>query len=283
MVKPTQPLAVTLWRDGATSTGRREVAEETAVALTYGGSTQAVMMATPLDLEDFAVGFSLTEGIVKGAGEIEAIDVVETELGIDIQMRLVTPRGEAFVSRRRAMAGPVGCGLCGIESLAEAMRPLPALADGPRVKADDIAQALRRLPKLQVLNRATRAVHAAAFVGADRLLTVREDVGRHNALDKLAGALARAGSDPALGFIVVTSRLSVEMVQKAAIIGTPVLVAVSAPTALAVRSAEAAGLTLVAVARDDGFEVVTHPGRIDFAPLGARLSAYDEETRSDVA
>ncbi|MBS7701062.1 MULTISPECIES: formate dehydrogenase accessory sulfurtransferase FdhD [unclassified Chelatococcus] len=272
--------AVMRWHDGVASEAKREVAEETAIALTYGGSTQAVMMATPCDLEDFAVGFSLTEGIVASAAEIEHMDIVESELGLDIQMQLASPRNAAFVSRRRAMAGPVGCGLCGIESLAEAMRPLPSQApDGRRVKADVIASALRRLPKAQVLNRATRAVHGAAFATSAGVLTVREDVGRHNALDKLLGALARSGVDPAVGFIMVTSRLSVEMVQKAAIAGAPVLVAVSAPTALAVRSAEAAGMTLVAVAREDGFEVVTHPSRIDFS----RLNASAEDSQFDVA
>ncbi|WP_245450125.1 formate dehydrogenase accessory sulfurtransferase FdhD [Chelatococcus asaccharovorans] len=268
------------WQDGTARQARREVAEETAIALTYGGSTQAVMMATPCDLEDFAVGFSLTEGIVTSAADIEQIAVEETELGLDIQIELASPRNAAFVSRRRAMAGPVGCGLCGIESLAEAMRPLPALAPGrSRLKADVIANALRRLPKAQVLNRATRAVHGAAFATPAGFFVVREDVGRHNALDKLVGALARAGIDPATGFIMVTSRLSVEMVQKAAIAGAPVLVAVSAPTALAIRSAEAAGMTLIAVAREDGFEVVTHPDRIDFT----RLETTAEEGHIDVA
>lgn len=280
MVAPTETRTVLRWQDGIAREARREIAEETAIALTYGGSTQAVMMATPCDLEDFAVGFSLTEGIVAEAAEIENIAIVETELGLDIQIELASPRNAAFVSRRRAMAGPVGCGLCGIESLAEAMRPLPALAPGSsHVKADVIANALRRLPKAQVLNRATRAVHGAAFATPAGFLAMREDVGRHNALDKLIGALARSGIDPSDGFIMVTSRLSVEMVQKAAIAGAPVLVAVSAPTALAIRSAEAAGMTLVAVAREDGFEVVTHQSRIDFT----RLDASAGEDRSDVA
>ena len=280
MIAPTETRAVLRWQDGLAREARREIAEETAIALTYGGSTQAVMMASPCDLEDFAVGFSLTEGIVTSASEIENIAVVETELGLDIQIEIASPRNAAFVSRRRAMAGPVGCGLCGIESLAEAMRALPALAPGgSRVKADVIANALRRLPKAQVLNRATRAVHGAAFATPGGCFAMREDVGRHNALDKLIGALARSRVEPSTGFIMVTSRLSVEMVQKAAIAGAPVLVAVSAPTALAVRSAEVAGMTLVAVAREDGFEVVTHQDRIDFT----RLDASAGEDRSDVA
>ena len=271
--RPTLNLPVTVWRDGKVAAGRRTLAEETAVALTYDGTTQAVMMATPQDLEDFAVGFSLTEGIA-AASDIESIEVVATDLGMYVQMRLKAARGEALAARRRAMAGPVGCGLCGIESLAEAMRPVPSVPAGRTIAAAEIAAALRRLPPLQVLNRETRAVHAAAFIGPDSAAPlVREDVGRHNALDKLAGAVARAGIDAAAGFVIVTSRLSIEMVQKAAVIGVPVLVAVSAPTALAVRTAEAAGLTLVVVARDDGFEIATHPARIAFPHADGRAIA----------
>jgi FdhD protein len=272
--RPSEDLPVTVWRDGAVTAGRRALADETAVALTYGGTTQAVMMATPQDLEDFAVGFSLTEGIVAAASDIETIDLVPTDLGVDVQMRLASSRSEALAARRRAMAGPVGCGLCGIESLAEAMRDLPKVPAGRPIPAAEIAAALRRLPPLQALNRETRAVHAAAFIGPDSPVPlVREDVGRHNALDKLVGAVARSGMDAAAGFIIVTSRLSIEMVQKAAVIGVPVLVAVSAPTALAVRTAEAAGLTLVVVARDDGFEVATHPQRIAFPHADGRAIA----------
>jgi FdhD protein len=272
--RPTEDLPVTVWRDGVVRAGRRALADETAVALTYDGTTQAVMMATPQDLEDFAVGFSLTEGIIAAASEIETLEVIATDLGTDVQMRLKVDRGEALKARRRAMAGPVGCGLCGIESLAEAMRDLPKVPAGRPIPAAEIAAALRRLPPLQMLNRETRAVHAAAFVGPDSPEPlVREDVGRHNALDKLAGAVARAGMDAAAGFIIVTSRLSIEMIQKTAIIGAPVLVAVSAPTALAVRTAEASGLTLAVVARDDGFEIATHPQRIVFPHADRRAIA----------
>jgi FdhD protein len=221
------------------------------------------MMATPADLEDFALGFSLTEGIVAAPAEIERLDVIEEGPGIELRMRLVPGRGEQLAQRRRRLAGPVGCGLCGIESLEEAVRSVPSVPAGRPVPASDIFAALGALRERQALNRETHAVHAAGFWTATTgLVAVREDVGRHNALDKLAGALARHSVRPGDGLIVVTSRLSVELVQKAAMIGAPLLVAVSAPTALAIRTAGAAGMTLIAVARADGFEVFAHPERV---------------------
>jgi len=221
------------------------------------------MMATPQDLEDFALGFTLTEGIVSSADDIRHLDIVETEIGIELRMWLSDQRAAALNDRRRHMAGPTGCGLCGIESLAEAMRPAPRVRDGETVSPSDIMRGLDMLAPRQELNRQTRAVHAAAYWQREAgLVALREDVGRHNALDKLAGALARRGIVGDAGVALLTSRVSVEMVQKAAVIGVPVLVAVSAPTALAVRTAEAAGITLIAVARSDGFEVFTHPQRI---------------------
>jgi FdhD protein len=178
-------------------------------------------------------------------------------------MRLIEPRASAFAARRRYLAGPTGCGLCGIESLDEAMRPPVRVSDDVRFGPRDIMQALGTLDGAQDIHRETRAVHGAAFYRPGRgLVALREDVGRHNALDKLVGALARDGLTGADGFAIVTSRLSVEMIQKAAAIGIPMLVAVSAPTALAVRMADAADMTLVAVARSDGFEIFTHPHRI---------------------
>jgi FdhD protein len=251
-------------RAGGVTAGERAIPEETAIAITYDGSTQAVMMATPTDLEDFAVGFSLTEGIVRSADEIRSLEVVAEPAGIELRMWLDPDRGRPLGERRRAMAGPTGCGLCGIESLEQAMKPVAIVdAPGAAVTASQVLAAMAALQAAQKLNREVRAVHAAGFwTCADGLLAVREDVGRHNALDKLVGALARGGVDPAAGIVLMTSRVSVELIQKTAALGAPILAAVSAPTALAVRMAEAAGITLVAIARDDGFEVFTRPERV---------------------
>ena len=242
--------------------GERLVPEEAAVAFVYDGGSYAVMMATPADLEDFALGFSLSEGIVAAAEEIRKLETVEQDIGIELRIWLSQARTAALNKRRRRLAGPAGCGLCGIESLAEAMRPLPQVRDAQTFQPLDVMQALEALTARQELNRQTHAVHAAAFWQAGALLAVREDIGRHNALDKLFGALARKRIAGQNGMLLLTSRVTVEMVQKAAVFGVPVLVAVSAPTALAVRAAEDIGMTLVAIARSDGFEIFTHPHRI---------------------
>ena len=233
------------------------------MAFTFNTASYAVMMATPQDLEDFAVGFSLTEGVISSIDAIDSIDIVEEEVGIELRIWLKAPDAAEFLGRRRKMAGPTGCGLCGIESLVEAMRPPPEVGEGRILTPDQIMTAVDSLFPLQTLNRETRAVHAAGFWTPERgLVAVREDVGRHNALDKLGGALARDGATASEGLVVLTSRVSVEMVQKSAAIGAPIIAAVSAPTALAVRMAESCGMTLVAIARKDGFEIFTHPHRV---------------------
>ena len=209
------------------------------------------------------VGFSFTEGLVASPADIRQLEVVEHDAGIELRMWLTEPRAAALSERRRHLAGPTGCGLCGIESLDEAVRPAQRVREGGVFTPVEIMRALEALAPRQDLNRQTRAVHAAAFWRSDAgLVAVREDVGRHNALDKLAGALVRDRVSGRSGMVLLTSRVSVEMVQKTAAIGAPLIVAVSAPTALAVRTAEAAGITLVGVARSDGFEVFTHPQRI---------------------
>lgn len=251
-------------RNGRLADGSRIVPEETAIAFSYGGSTHAVMMATPADLEDFAVGFSLTEGIITDPSEIEAIEPVVEDKGIDVQIRLADVQNDALVARRRHMAGPVGCGLCGIESIEQAVRETPSVrASQLTLSEDEVAEAVRLLNGQQPLHMETRAVHGAGFyVPGTGLIAVREDVGRHNALDKLAGAAARAGYKGAAGAVVVTSRVSVEMVQKTAIVGSPFIIAISAPTALAIRTAEQAGMTLIALVRGDEFEIFTGAERV---------------------
>jgi FdhD protein len=251
-------------RNGDLSIGMRVVPEEVPIAISYGGSTHAVMMGTPADLEDFAVGFSLTEGIVAAAGEIEDIELVDEGRGIDVQIRLAEVKEDALRARRRHMAGPVGCGLCGIESINQAMRAVPDVsAFRLVVSAEDIVAAIAALNNAQPLHEQTHAVHGAGFfIPSQGLLAVREDVGRHNALDKLCGAVLKAGRSGAEGIVAVTSRISVEMVQKTAILGSGMLVAISAPTALAIRTADEAGMTLVALTRGEDFEIFTHPERI---------------------
>lgn len=251
------------WRDGAKTPGDRMVPEETAIAFSYNRISHAIMMATPGDLEDFAMGFSITEGVVTHPDEIEELEVVPAANGIELRMWISGGAMHAVEARRRQMAGPTGCGMCGLESLDQAMRGAPQVGAGATFSPEQVQAAVASLFLAQTLNRITRAVHAAGFVQPGQAPLVREDVGRHNALDKLGGAMARAGVDPASGLLVMTSRVSVELVQKAARIGIPVLVAVSAPTALALRVADHAGITVAGIARDDGFEVFTHPGRIE--------------------
>jgi FdhD protein len=272
MHEPVRTIQRTAWRNGVTSVGTRAVPEETAVAISYNGGTYAVMMATPRDLEDFAVGFSLSEGVVQAASQIETLEVVPLDDGIELRMWIGQDLAARLSERRRHIAGPTGCGLCGIESIAEAVRPAAVVGAGGQFTPEQIVAAVQLLPALQKINVETRAVHAAAFwTPAEGIVALREDVGRHNSLDKLAGALARTDAATSKGMVLLTSRVSVEMVQKTAAIGAPLLVAISVPTALAVRMADAASITLAAIARSDGFEVFTHPGRIVSGAAGGTV------------
>ncbi|TNC74852.1 formate dehydrogenase accessory sulfurtransferase FdhD [Rubellimicrobium roseum] len=244
----------------------RTLPEETPVALVYNGGTQAVMMATPADIEDFALGFTLTEGIAPrhALPDVEVVaHATPSGPGLEARMWLPPEAEMALRARRRASVGPVGCGLCGIDSLGQALRPLPVLPEAyAALTVADMKFALGELRDWQPLHDETRAVHAAGFWQPGQgILLAREDVGRHNALDKLIGALARANIDPALGAIALTSRLSVEMIQKTVMAGCPILLAVSAPTARAVRIADGANLTLASTSRGE-VQVFTHPRRI---------------------
>ena len=263
MHDPVRTVDRQVWRDGSVNEGARTIPEETALALTYNGGTYAVMMGTPRDLRDFAIGFSLSEGIIQSPEDIDMLDIVDLDDGIELRMWLAPSRADRLSERRRHIAGPTGCGLCGIDSIAEAIRPAAIVAQGRSFAPREIMTAMQSVAPLQQINIETRAVHAAAFwMPARGIVALREDVGRHNALDKLAGAVAQEKVAAGEGMVLLTSRVSVEMVQKAAAMGAPLMVAVSAPTALAVRMADAAGITLAAIARADGFEVFTHPGRI---------------------
>lgn len=243
------------------------VAEEVPVALVFNGISHAVMLATPADLEDFALGFSLAEGILDAPNQLYGVDVESTPDGIALQLEIAT---EAFVrlkERRRTLAGRTGCGLCGTENLAEVARPIPPLASEVVIRRDAIVDAMRQLAAAQSLQKTTGAVHAAGWATFDgKLVASREDVGRHNALDKVVGALAKQRIAAADGFFVVTSRASFEMVQKAALAGAPLLAAVSAPTGLAIRTAEAAGLTLLGFTRGDDCVVYSHADRLSLEP-----------------
>jgi FdhD protein len=254
------PLA---WRDGAFHSAERRLAGECAVAVTYGRATHAVMLATPADLEDFAVGFSLSEQVIASPADIERVAVVPLDEGVELRIDLVPSSAALYVRRRRMMAGPAGCGLCGAESLDQVMCALGQVTTDLTLAPAEILAALAALDRAQNLNAETHGVHGAGFWLPTRgLVAAREDVGRHNALDKLIGALARAGVAAPTGIIVMTSRVSRELVQKTVRAGVPMLAAMSAPSALAVRLAEASGLTLIAVARRDGFEVFSHPERL---------------------
>jgi FdhD protein len=283
VMAPLRQVSNAVWRSHGIQDGRRAIPEEIAVAFTYEGTSHAVMMATPQDLEDFAVGFSLHEGVITAPEKSRDLEITEHDAGIELRIWVGDMRAIAFGERRRRVAGPSG--LCGIESLADAMRAPSKVREGRSVTPGEV---MRALSPSQTLNCETRAVHAAAFFDPDPgLVALREDVGRHNAL---GGALARSGTLGHTG-MVLTSRVSIEMVQKGAVIGAPVMVAMSAPTAIAVRAAEVARITLLAIARRVGFEIFSHPHRIlsgadrlvSIVTDTRALAARDEDPRSEVA
>lgn len=248
--------------------GRQNVADkvivEAPIALVYNGVPFAVMMATPCDLEDFALGFALAEGIIATPAEFELVDVSQSDRGVSLQGLIPAERFENLQRRKRSLSGRSGCGLCGIESLEEAVRPTPRVAQGPNLGRAAVAAGMRELAQAQSLNTMTGGAHAAAFIATGRRTIVREDVGRHNALDKLIGATARTpeAAPVTSGFLAITSRASWEMVHKAAHAGIAVVAAISAPTSLAIEAADAAGITLIAFARDESMNVYTHAERV---------------------
>ncbi len=253
-----RPVASTRWRYEAETCVARdtEIAVEWPVNIRYGSVPYAVMMATPLDLEDFVTGFSLTEGIIADASEIRAIRISDEPEAISVDVELAPGRFRQHLGRQRRLTGRTSCGVCGVEDASQLPRAERRSATGAPVAAEAVARAVGDLRAHQPLHARTRAVHGAAWCDREgRILMAREDVGRHNALDKLIGAVLRAGEAATDGFVVVTSRASYEMVEKTAMLGAAALVSVSAPTSLAVSRARAAGLMLVSVAREDGCEV----------------------------
>uniref|UniRef100_UPI0039EE6B31 formate dehydrogenase accessory sulfurtransferase FdhD n=1 Tax=Bordetella sputigena TaxID=1416810 RepID=UPI0039EE6B31 len=242
------------------------LAEETPIALEYNGISHATMLATPADLEDFAIGFSLTEGIIDDARDVRDIEARISEDGVVLELTIASACAARLKERRRALSGRTGCGLCGVETLPEVLRDIPPVPSGPPIAARAVLDAMRAMRECQALHALTGATHAAAWADADGALAlVREDVGRHNALDKLIGALARrpeGAPAAALGMIVVSSRASFEMVQKTAAAGVGVLAAVSAPTALARRLADRLNIALLGFMRDDDTTLYAHEERI---------------------
>ncbi|MGF6276200.1 FdhD protein [Massilia sp. UYP11] len=263
---PSARMAVARMRAGAAAPEaptEDELAEEVPVALEYNGVSHAVMLATPADLEEFALGFSLSEGIIASPAECYGVEITRGAAGITAHIDVAAKAFMRLKERRRSLAGRTGCGLCGADSLAQVIRPLPLLAPTRALSGAAIRRALAQARTRQPLNRLTGATHAALWCGRDGAPRAAfEDVGRHNALDKLIGGLHLQGADLADGFCLITSRASVEMVQKAATVGIGALVAISAPTALAVRTALGCGLTLVAFARGDDFVAYAHGANI---------------------
>lgn len=261
--KTCHPVKVQRWQDKKTETDTDQVAVEVPVAMVYNGISHVVMMATPNDLADFALGFSLTEGIIEQSSELFGVEVTETADGIELQLTISERRFQKLKQWRRNLTGRTGCGLCGAESLQQALHLPAPLANGDKINAEAIHRAMQKLPKLQPINRITGAVHAAAWADLDgSIVCLREDVGRHNALDKLIGALEKI--ERPKGFLLVTSRASYEMVQKAGWAGMHVVAAISAPTSLAIDLAEKLNVTLLGFVRDKGYVCYAHCDLLSF-------------------
>jgi FdhD protein len=258
-----QQRSVERWQGGRNSLQQDYIAEEVPVSLIYNGTPHVVMLATPTNLEEFALGFSITEGIIKNPQELLSTRIYNRSNGIEIYLQIPEERFECLADKGRNLAGRTGCGLCGASTLQQAIRQ-PNMVNGDlTLSASELFSALADIKQRQTLNQLTGSVHAAAWVVPGQgVLDIREDVGRHNALDKLIGLLLRSGKNLAAGFVIVTSRASYELVQKAACVGITMLAAISAPTGLAIRLAEEAGLTLIGFARDDQHVVYTHPHRL---------------------
>jgi len=261
-----QQSAVDRWRGELYERKQDYIAEEVPISLVYNGLPYVVMLATPTDLEEFALGFSITEGIIKTPQELLSARIYNRSNGIEVQLKIPDQRFQCLADKGRNLTGRTGCGLCGASTLRQAIRqPKPVKGD-LTLSAAELRSALMDIKQHQKLNQLTGAVHAAAWTAPGQgILYIREDVGRHNALDKLIGFLLRSGKDLTAGFVIVTSRASYEMVQKTAWVGITLLVAVSAPTGLAIRLADEAGLTLIGFARDDQHVVYTHPQRLTHA------------------
>jgi FdhD protein len=251
------------WQGNIHSIQQDYIAEEAPVSLIYNGTPHVVMLVTPTNLEDFALGFSITEGIIETPSELQSIHVYNRSNGIEVRLEIPEPSFSSLSDKGRNLTGRTGCGLCGASTLQQAIRDPKSVQGNLNVAASELLSALEEIKQHQQLNQLTGAVHAAAWVVPGQgVQYVREDVGRHNALDKLIGLLLRTGKNPSAGFVIVTSRASYELVQKAASVGITLLAAMSAPTGLAIRLADEAGLTLVGFVRDSQHVVYTHPERL---------------------
>ena len=258
-----QQRSVERWQGSRHTLQQDYIAEEVPVSLVYNGTPHVVMLATPTNLEEFALGFSMTEGIIKAPQELLSVRTYNRYNGIEVHLKIPEQRAECMADKGRNLTGRTGCGLCGASTLRQAIRQPEPVTGDLSLSANELLSALADIKQRQTLNRLTGSVHAAAWVVPGQgIMDLREDVGRHNALDKLIGLLLRSGKNVAEGFVLVTSRASYEMVQKTASVGITLLAAISAPTGLAIRLADEAGLTLIGFVRDDQHVVYTHPHRL---------------------